>query len=153
MSFKGLILVLKRVINVTGANRVTVSLSINKKTLIHGAMDNFDHTEVTSSGIVCSHGTILMLFQNQNKNENLPKALGQKPTGSPQNQKSLDKILPCQVNLVQEVKHQKHFRQVMKEICHGRRMNLLNNTDCGFWLDIKISLPLTMDLTFTILQQ
>ena len=52
---------------------------------IHGAMDNFDHTEVTSSGIRGSHDTILMMF---------PKALSKKPTGTPQNQKSLDKILP-----------------------------------------------------------
>ena len=48
-------------------------------------MDNFDHTEVTSSGIRGSHDTILMMF---------PKALSKKPTGTPQNQKSLDKILP-----------------------------------------------------------
>ena len=87
---------MKRVIHETGANRVPVSMSIDKKTLIHGAMDNFDHTEVTSSGIGGSHDTILMLFQNQNKNENSPKALSKKPTGSPQNQKPLDKILPCQ---------------------------------------------------------
>ena len=88
--------VMKRVFNVTGSNRVPFSLSIDKKTLIHGGMDNFDHTEVTSSGIGGSHDTILMLFQNQNKNENSPKALSKKPTGSPQNQKPLDKILPCQ---------------------------------------------------------
>ena len=59
-------------------------------------MDNVDHTEVTSSGIGSSHDTILILFQNQNENENSLKALSKKPTGSPQNQKSLDKILPCQ---------------------------------------------------------
>ena len=58
-------------------------------------MDNFDHTEVISSGIGGSHDAILMLFQNQNENENSPKALSKKPTGSPQNPKSLDKILPC----------------------------------------------------------
>ena len=56
-------------------------------------MDNFDHNESTSSGIGGSHDTVLMLFQNLNKNENSPKALSKKPTGSPQNQKSLDKIL------------------------------------------------------------
>ena len=88
--------VMKRVFNVTGSNRVPFSLSIDKKTLIHGGMDNFDHTEVTSSGIGGSHDTILMLFQNQNESENFPKALSKKPTGSPQNQKPLDKILPYQ---------------------------------------------------------
>ena len=58
----------KRVINVADANRVPVSMSINKKTLIYGAMDNLDHTEVRSSGIGDSHDTIPMLFQNQNEN-------------------------------------------------------------------------------------
>ena len=59
-------------------------------------MDNFDQSEVTSSGIGGSHDTILMLFRNQNQNENSPKALSKKPTGSPQYQKSLDKVLPYQ---------------------------------------------------------
>ena len=59
-------------------------------------MDNFGYTELTSSGIGDSHDTILMLSPNQNENENSPKALCKKPTGSPQNQKSLDEILPCQ---------------------------------------------------------
>ena len=87
---------MNRVMNVTGSNRVPVSFSIDKKTLIYGAMDNFDHTEVISSGIGGSHDTILILFQNQNENENSPKARSKKPTGSLQNQKSTDKILPCQ---------------------------------------------------------
>ena len=77
---------MKQVFNLKGSNTLPVSLSIDKKALIHGGMDNFDHTEVTSSGIGGSHDTILMLFQNQNENENSPKALGKKPTGSPQNQ-------------------------------------------------------------------
>ena len=87
---------MKRVINATGSNSVPISLSIDKKHSFMGAMDNFDHTEVTSSGIGGSHNTILMLFQSQNENGNSPKALSKKPTDSLQNQKSLDKILPCQ---------------------------------------------------------
>ena len=59
-------------------------------------MANLDCTKVTSSGIRGSHDTILMLFQNQNENENSPKVFSKKPTASPQNQKSLGKILPCQ---------------------------------------------------------
>ena len=35
----------------------------------------------------------------------------------------------------------------------GRRIQLLNNVDCRFWLSIKISLLLTMDLAFHLLQQ
>ena len=34
-----------------------------------------------------------------------------------------------------------------------RKINLLNNIDCGFWFGRKVSLPLTMDLTFHLLQQ
>ena len=59
-------------------------------------MVNFDHTEVKSSGIGGSHDTILVLFQNQNENETCPMALSKKPTGSPKNQDSLYKTLPCQ---------------------------------------------------------
>ena len=43
--------------------------------------------------VVITH--LLCCFQNQNKNENSPKTLSKEPTGSSQNQKSLDKIL-CQ---------------------------------------------------------
>ena len=39
------------------------------------------------------------------------------------------------------------------DLCLGRRMNLLNNIDCGFWLGIKISFLLTMGLAFHLLQQ
>ena len=67
-----------------------------KKTLIHGAIENFDHTEATSTGIGVCYDTIVMLFQNQNESEKSPKALSKKPTESPQNHKSLDKILPGQ---------------------------------------------------------
>ena len=87
---------MKRVTSATGSNRVPISLSIDKKTLIHGVMDNFDYNEAISSGIGGTQDAILMLFQNQNENENSPKALNRKPKGSSQNQKSLDKILPCQ---------------------------------------------------------
>ena len=122
-------------------------------------MDNFDHTEVTSSGIGGIHDTIVMLFQNQNENENSPKALSKKTTGSQQNQKSLDKFLPCQ-ELIKMGKFggrgkipETFSPSDEIDLCLGRRMNLLNNIDCGFWLGIKISLPLTMDLIFNLLQQ
>ena len=75
--------IMKQVFNVKGSNRVPVSLSMDKKPLFHGGIDNFNHTEVTSSRIGSSHETILMLFQNQNEKENSPKALSKKPTGSP----------------------------------------------------------------------
>lgn len=60
-----------------------VLLSIDKKTLNHEEIDNFDHSKATSSGIEGSHDTILMLFKNHNKNKDSPKAFSQKPSSSP----------------------------------------------------------------------
>ena len=54
----------QRVIDATGTNRTPVPPPIESSVLIHGAMDNFDHDERTSSGIGGNHDTIVMLFQN-----------------------------------------------------------------------------------------
>ena len=149
---------MKRVMNAIGANRVHVSMSINKRRLIRGAMDNFDHTEVTSSGIGGSHGTILMLFQNQNKNANSPKALSKKPTGSPQNQKSLDKILSRQ-ELIKigkfggRGKIPETFSPGVELDLSWKKNEFAKQYRLLIWLGIKTSLPLTMDLTFNLLQQ
>ena len=56
-----------RLLNRLGEHRVPISNSI-KKGLLHRAMDNFDHIEDTKSGKGSSHDTILMVFQNQNEN-------------------------------------------------------------------------------------
>ena len=56
-----------QLLNRLGEHRVPISNSI-KKGLLHGAMDNFDHIEDTKSGKGSSHDTILMVFQNQNEN-------------------------------------------------------------------------------------
>ena len=56
-----------RLLNRLGEHRVPISNSI-KKGLLHGAMDNFDHIKDTKSGKGSSHDTILMVFQNQNEN-------------------------------------------------------------------------------------
>ena len=86
----------QRIIDTTGSNRTPVPLTIDNSAVIHGAMDNFDHDEGTSSGIGGSHDTILMLFQNrQNDTEEPQKELSQKPANSSQNRKSLVNILPC----------------------------------------------------------
>ena len=87
----------KRIINATGSNRVPVPPSIDSSTVIHGAMDNFDHDEGTSSGIGGSHDTILMLFQNrQSDTEDPQKDLSKKPENSSENRKSLANVLSCQ---------------------------------------------------------
>ena len=74
---------MKQVIHSTGSSRVPVLLSIDKKTLNHEEIDNFDDSKVTSSGIEGSHDTILMLFKNHNKNKDSPKDFSQKSSGSP----------------------------------------------------------------------
>ena len=74
---------MKQVIHSTGSSRVPVLLSIDKKTLNHEEIDNFDHSKATSSGIEGSHDTILMLFKNHNKNKDSPKTFSQKSSGSP----------------------------------------------------------------------
>ena len=44
-----------KIINEAGENRVPVGPSIQPNSVIHGAMDNFDHDENTASGIGGSH--------------------------------------------------------------------------------------------------
>ena len=51
-----------KIINEAGENRVPVGPSIQPNSVIHGAMDNFDHDENTASGIGGSHDMILRLF-------------------------------------------------------------------------------------------
>ena len=41
----------KRIIEMTGENRVPVAESMKDSIIILGAMDNFDHDEATKSGI------------------------------------------------------------------------------------------------------
>ena len=41
----------KRIIEMTGENRVPVAESMKDSIIIQGAMDNFDHDEATKSGI------------------------------------------------------------------------------------------------------
>ena len=57
------IAITQEVINLAGPNRVPVPKSINSSSIIHGAMNNFDHEENILSGIGGSHHTILVLFQ------------------------------------------------------------------------------------------
>ena len=79
-----------------GVHRVPVPPSIQPGLLIQGVMDNFDHEENTKSGIGGSHDTILMLFQNPDKDEqDEPRQLSTKPTTSFED-RALDRILDCQ---------------------------------------------------------
>ena len=93
----------KRIINETGENRVPVSETMRSSTTIQGAMDNFDHEENTLSGIKGSHDTILMLFQNNDEEEQLDIndqhyiSIMPESASNNLNKKALDHILPCQL--------------------------------------------------------
>ena len=59
----------QQLINLVGPCRVPVPENINCSSIIHGAMNNFDHEENTSSGIGGSHDIILVLFQKSDEIE------------------------------------------------------------------------------------
>ena len=88
----------QQLINLAGPCRVPVSENINCSSIIHGAMDNFDHEENTSSGIGGSHDTILVLFQKSDEIE-INEEISRKPEDiaalSP-NKQSLSHVLDCQ---------------------------------------------------------
>ena len=89
----------KRTIDLAGSNRVPVPLNVTPSSIIHGATDNFDHEENTSSGIGGSHDTILMLFQNNVKDDDKTNAISEKPInndGLLPNKRSLNSLLDCQ---------------------------------------------------------
>ena len=86
----------KRIVDTVGLNRVPVSSSMQNSVLIHGAMDNFDHDERTSSGIGGSHDTILMLFQNEHGATEQSYEISKNTDTSKDDQRTFSSILPCQ---------------------------------------------------------
>ena len=85
----------QEVINLTGPNRLPVPKNINSSSIIHGAMDNFDHEENTFSGIGGSHDTILVLFQKPDMVE-IQEEINKKPediSNLSANKRSLNYIL------------------------------------------------------------
>ena len=50
-----------------GTNHVPVPQSITPNVLVQGAMDNFDHKENTQSGVGGTHDTVMVWFQNNEK--------------------------------------------------------------------------------------
>ena len=87
----------KQLIDLAGSNRVPVPDTINSVSPIHGAMDNFDHEESTSSGIGRSHDTILVLFQKAHGNDD-PDEISHIPNDvdASRDQRSLSHTLECQ---------------------------------------------------------
>ena len=75
MSYEGMerldINLAHRTIDSAGQNRVPIPCLKGLCPAIQGAMENFDNEENTSSGIGGSYDTILMLFQNIDKEYNM----------------------------------------------------------------------------------
>ena len=88
----------QQLINLAGLSRVPVPENINSSSIIHGAMDNFDHEVNISSGIGGSHDTILVLFQKSDEietNEEISHKHAEIAALS-QNKQSLSHVLDCQ---------------------------------------------------------
>lgn len=89
---------IQQLINLAGPSRVPVPENDNNSSMVHGAMDNFDHEENTQSGIGGSHDTILVLFQKGDEIER-DEEISRKPEEiaslSP-NKRSLSHVLDCQ---------------------------------------------------------
>ena len=60
-------------------NKVPLSESITSTSIIHAAMENFDHIENSKSGKDSIHDTIMMLFQNNESKEEKISQLINKP--------------------------------------------------------------------------
>ena len=86
-----------------GQHRVHVPEEIKSNTVVHGAMDNFDHEENTLSGVGGSHDIALLLFQNSNEEKDSkkdqPGYIQIPPKSVTQSAKArlLDHVLSCQV--------------------------------------------------------
>ena len=76
-----------------------VPKNINSSSIIHGAMDNFDHEENTFSGIGESHDTILVMLQKPDMVE-IQEEISKKHQDISKfsaNKRSLSCILDCQI--------------------------------------------------------
>ena len=88
----------QEIISLVGPNRVPVPKNINSTSIIHDAMDNFDHDENTLSKIGGSHDTILVLFQKLGMKDTIEK-IGMKSAnicGISANKRSLSQTLDYQ---------------------------------------------------------
>ena len=88
----------QEIISLVRPNRVPVPKNINSTSIIHDAMDNFDHDENTLSKIGGSHDTILVLFQKLGMKDTIEK-IGMKSAnicGISANKRSLSQTLDYQ---------------------------------------------------------
>ena len=94
-----------RTVEQAGTNHVPVPQSISPNVLVQGAMDNFVHEENTQSGIGGTHDTVMVLFQNkekQNVKDYNPQLKGDFRFDHRQralnNKLSCQKLLNCSIN-------------------------------------------------------
>lgn len=87
-----------RPIQLAGNNKVPVPKTIDNSAVIHGAVDNYDNEEGTSSVIGGSYDTILMLFQNaeNNHNEDQQQQISKVSEEFITKRRSLEQMLECQ---------------------------------------------------------
>ena len=86
----------RRTIDAAGENRVPIPELINNSNMIHGAMDNFDHTEATLSGLGTSHDTILVLFQSGSNPREETHGISKVSDSISRSKKSFNHVLECQ---------------------------------------------------------
>ena len=86
----------QRAIDAAEENRVPIPELINNSNMIHGAMDNFDHTEATLSGLGTSHHTILVLFQSGCNPRKETHEISKVSDSISRSKKSINHVLECQ---------------------------------------------------------
>ena len=92
------IVITREIIYLTGPNRVKVPKNINLLSIIHGAMDNFDHEENTWSGISGNYGTSLVLLEKPGTKD-ITEQISTKSvnvSGMSANKRSLRQTVDCQ---------------------------------------------------------
>lgn len=94
----------QRTINSAGQNCIPVPPVMQDLAIIHGAMDNYDNEEGTSSSIGGSYDTILMLFQSGSDEVNSDhQEISKMPNTLSIAKQFLEHILDCQ-KLVSSIK-------------------------------------------------
>ena len=89
-------LVAQKMVEDTLPNRCPVSKAISKWHVVQGAVDNFDHTENTVAGKDSTHDTVLVIFQNKPRNNDM-EDIQMTSCSTPPGRRKFAEVLPCQV--------------------------------------------------------
>ena len=77
-------------------SKVPLPQTITSSSIIHGAVDNFDHNENTFTGKGSSHDTILMVFQNSDNSKETDNSLHKSVNSNLERSRSFKFDLDCQ---------------------------------------------------------